>query len=317
MVKELLILGGAGFIGSNLAERFLGQGWGVTVLDGLLENTGGRRENIEHLFSEIIFIESKIEKADLLKEVVKRSDVIIDCMALTGHRFALADPKYDLELNCHSHLCLIEVLKDLPVKKVIYVGSRGQYGNPSVAEINEETPMIPEDVQGIHKLAAESYFRVYSKHYGFHVTSLRVPGCFGKNQPTSGDDIGLIGNFIRDVLENNTIEVYGSRRRRSFIYAKDLVEIVYRICNLPFSGFSAFNVRGTDVFIHELAQIIIEIAGKGDYIIKEIRHEIQIIDIGKSRLCEENLRHFIGDYPITDLKSSLTETIQYFKESIL
>lgn len=316
MDRTILIFGGAGFIGSNIGERFLHEEWRVVVVDGLLKRTGGRKQNIEHLFPQLVFIESTIEDLDDLEELIQRSDIIIDCMAWTAHRWALEDPKYDLELNCRSHLTLLEGLKHFPQKKVIYLGSRGQYGNPELERIREEIPMIPEDVQGIHKLAAESYFRVYSKLYDFYTISLRIPGCFGRNQPLHGDDLGLLGNFIRDALKNETIEVYGKHRRRSFIYVQDLVEIIYRLANVPFTDFSAYNVAGENVFIHDIARIVVEIVGSGTYVLKEIPHDIQIVDIGSAGLNEEKLHNVIGNYLKTNFIESLTTTIQYFRENI-
>jgi nucleoside-diphosphate-sugar epimerase len=317
MARTILILGGAGFIGSNIAERFLHEGWNIIIIDGLLGQTGGKRQNIEPFLNHLLFIKSRIEDVDSLHEIIQKSDIIVDCMAWTAHRHALENPKYDLELNCHSHLSFIEVLKQFPSKKIIYLGSRGQYGNPAPEKIREETPMIPEDVQGIHKLAAESYFRVYSKLYDFDVVSLRIPGCFGKNQPTYGDDLGLIGNFIRDALADRTIEIYGRYRRRSFIYVQDIVEIVYRLVNMPFADFSAYNITGVESSIYDIANTIVKIVGLGNCIVTEIPHGIRVIDIGSAGLNEEKFCQLIGEYPRTNLMDALTATIQYFQENIV
>ena len=112
-------------------------------------------------------------------------------MGWTSHNAALQDPAYDLSLNIGAHLSLLKALKATP-RSAIYLGSRAQYGRPNVVEITEETPMIPEDVQGLHKVAAEGHFRIASK-FGLPAVSLRFPNCFGERMPSQGDDIGLIG----------------------------------------------------------------------------------------------------------------------------
>lgn len=312
--KTALILGGAGFIGSQITKRFYEAGYDIIVLDGLLQRTGGRKKNLSSIISHIEFIQSNIEDVHNITEIAERSDIIIDCMAWTLHFLALSDPVYDLKLNAESHLYLLRHLKKN--KKIIYLGSRGQYGKPNVNEVTEDTPMVPEDIQGIHKLAAESYYRVSAKLNKINVISLRFPGCFGEKQPVSGNDIGLIGSFIRDIIQNKKIEVYGKKRKRSLVYVKDLAEVVFQLSMKNFIEFSAFNFCEYEVFIKDLVEILIELIGKGSYQIKEIPHEIKSIDIGNASISNSKLKNFLGEITITDLRSALLATIQYFKENV-
>jgi len=311
-----LILGGAGFVGSQIATRFCRAGYNVIVIDGLMDQTGGRKKNLSPIISEIQFLDSCIEDVHDLAEIVRQSDIIVDCMAWTSHRLALLDPVYDLRLNAESHLYLIRQLQENRNKKVIYLGSRVQYGNPGVAEITENTPMVPEDVQGIHKLTAESYYRVYAKLNSLNVVSLRFPNCFGENQPVLGDDIGLIGSFIRDILDNKCIEVFGHDRKRHLVYVKDLAEVVFLLIKKPNVGFSAFNLGGYEVLIEDLVKTLIELTGQGTYQIKELSHEIRSIDVGNARFSEAKLKTLLGEIPRTDLRSALLATITYFKENM-
>lgn len=312
----VLILGGAGFIGSNIVQKFCAEGYNVIVIDGLLNQTGGKRDNLKQVISNIQFIESKIEDAPHLDKIIQKTNLIIDCMAWTSHHLAVDDPVYDLKLNTESHLYFIRHLKKLPDRKVIYLGSRSQYGNPDTDEITEDTPMLPIDIQGIHKLASESYLRVYSRLYGLNVISIRFPNCFGKNQPVKGKDIGLIGSFIRGIMENRVIEIFQSNRSRSIAYVKDLSDLVFMLSAKSFAGFNAFNYCGQEILIENLVKIIIEIAGKGEYQIREMPDEIKAIDIGNKRCNDEKLRLFLHAIPQTDLNTALAATISYFKEQI-
>ena len=315
--QTVLILGGAGFIGSNIISYFLDDGYNVITVDGLLEKTGGRRENLNKFISGIQFIESEIEKVKNLSEIINQSSVIIDCMGWTSHHLALSSPEHDLKLNLLSHIYFIKHLLSCKGKKVIYLGSRGQYGCPQATEITEETAAVPEDIQGIHKLAAESYFRVYSKIYGFNIISLRFPNCFGENQPTSGEDIGLVGGFIRDALNDEDIYVYGNKRKRNLAYVKDLAEVIFKLSKIEFRGFSIFNLKGEEVLIEDLVKMLIEIVGKGKCKIKPMPREIKNIDIGNSVINDSRLRELLGVIPKTDLRSTLVATVKYFKESLL
>jgi UDP-glucose 4-epimerase len=285
------------------------------VLDGLLEATGGALENIANIIPYITFIKSRVEDCRELGLLIEKSDLIIDSMAWTTHTTAFSFPEYDLDLNCRSHLNFLNVLKEYPGSNVVYIGSKVQYGNLETDCITEDTPMLPEDIQGVHKLAAETYYKIYSKLYNLNAISLRIPGCIGNNQPWKGKDLGLVGNFIRDAIKGEDLVVFGSGRKRSLLFMKNLEEVVSRIAHIKFKGFDAYNVAGTHVKILDIAKSIIEITGnRRDVIVKEI--DQQFVDIGNVAADDSKLREFIGDFECSEIISALTETIEYYKRKI-
>lgn len=314
MLKKVLIFGGAGFIGSNLAKKLVEQDFRVTIVDGLMPDSGGRLENIEEILSDVRFFQSPIEKLDNLQELVNESEIIIDAMAWTLHLAAIKNPFYDMELNCKSHLHLI--LNIPKGKKVIYLGSRGQYGNFGLDQIDESTVMMPEDVQGIHKLTAELYYKIYSKLIGFDALSIRFPNCFGENQNIYGKEIGLIGSFILDAIKDKEIEVYGKERFRSIIYVQDIVNAIFLLMHHPFKGFDVFNVNGVDIQIFEIAQKIIYIIGSGNVIIKPMPEHIAKIEVGSAKFSEKKFIKQFPKFKKTDLLISLKNTINYFRENL-
>ncbi|MEW6400645.1 MAG: NAD(P)-dependent oxidoreductase [Chloroflexota bacterium] len=310
----VLIAGGAGFLGSHIAKRFHQAGYSVTVIDGLLGHTGGNEKNLYPILGEVQLHKIDIREIDSLVNVVRESHVVVDCMAWTAHRSALQDPLYDLRLNLESHLHLLKHLhRD---QKIIYLGSRSQYGTPDTDVIVEDTPMIPVDIQGTHKTAAESYFRVYSRLRGLNVISLRFPNCFGINQPLDGEDVGLVGGFIRDLLMRRLVEVYGAQRKRSLVYAPDLAEVVLLLSQSPLIGFSAYNMAGTEIYIKSLVEKLIELMGHGAYQLREMPVDISSIDVGNASFNNGKLRAVIGNVPVTDLQLALQTTIDYFKENL-
>jgi UDP-glucose 4-epimerase len=308
---RIAIFGGAGFIGSLIAKECVNRGYETTVIDGLLPQTGGREENLNSVVNKIHFIPKKIEDIKNLDDILIQSDVSICAMAWTSHLKAMQNPEYDIELNLLSH---VRLLSEAPAGvKLIYIGSRGQYGS-ATGTVGEDTPMLPVDVQGINKTAAESYYRVYSKIKGLKTISLRLPNCFGINQPVKGEDIGLIGGMTRDLLENKIVKVYGTNRMRNFLYGDDCARIVCDIINSDFDEFTAYNVAGTYVSIINLAQKLATIIGTGNYETEEISYEIKHIDAGNAKLDENLLKKKIGIINYTDFDVAIQKTVEYFKK---
>lgn len=312
--KTALILGGAGFIGSALVERFVREQWKVVVIDGFCERTSARHENLQGL-ENVTLIAEKVENVTNLDEYLSASDIIVDCMAWTAHRLALYEPHYDVTLNQLSHLHIATALEKHVGKRLIYLSSRGVYGNFVGGEITEDTPLLPEDIQGVHKLAAECYYRIYAKLYKYSVVSLRFGNCFGERMPTHGEDIGLIGGFIRDVLEGRAIEIFGTHRSRPVVYVQDVVEYVWRIANQSQfdEPFTAFNVNGQNIPIHDIAQNIVDACGTGEVIVKPLPHEIQTIDIGSTPVNADKIKAITGFVPSDDWQEALKRTVEYFR----
>lgn len=314
--KKVLVLGGAGFIGSMISERFFNEGFSVTVIDGLLEQTGGLRKNLNQILPYIQFIDTRIEDIGNFSDLVSPYHLIIDCMAWTSHHLALSNPLYDLQLNASSHLHVLSALDKNVDRNIIFLGSRGQYGNPKISIITEETPMLPEDIQAVHKVAAESYYRLFAKFKRLNVISIRLSNCFGERQLAYGSDIGLVGGFIRDLLQGQTLDVYGERKR-NLLYVGDLTEIIVRLSSKNMKGFNSFNVIGQEITIQQLVEILISIIGSGKYYISDIPQYIKEIDMGNAIVSDEKIRALLGDFSFTDLRSSLSKTVNYFKHELM
>ena len=313
---KCLIAGGAGFIGSHIAARFVQAGHEVTVVDGLLARTGGCRENLAGLLPGIQFFDVPVERVSNLAGLVAESDLLVDCMGWSCHRLALQDPLYDMQLNIGSHLALINAVAPGSGKRVILLGSRGQYGNPKVERITEATPSNPQDVQASHKQAAESDWHVFSRIKGLAVISLRLGNCFGPRQPVRGEDIGLVGGFIRDLLQGRQVELFGTGRRRPVIYAGDVAEAVYRCAQASFHGFQMFNLAGTDVILEELLELLICEVGQGSYHLRELPAEVKAIDVGNAAFSGERLEAFLGGVPLTSLEAGIKRTVDYFRRAL-
>lgn len=312
--KKVLVAGGAGFIGSNLSEDLVKHGAKVGIIDGFVEHTGADRRNIQSIIDEIELYDSRVEDIASLQEIVGRFEYIIDSIALTSHNLGVDYPLLDIEINLIPHLHLINALRGTEGKKVIYLGSRGQYGHCTKRVITEETAQNPLDPQGINKFAAECYFRLYAKKYNFKFLSLRITNCFGENQETKGNDIGLVGSFIRHICQGRTVEIYGDiSRGKDVIYVKDLINIILDLMRLNFEGGGAYNIAGTRVTLKSLLDSLIKIIGRGEYKVTPFPDEIKHIDIGEAEFSDKKIRNKLKELKLSSLDIALANTVRYFE----
>ncbi len=314
--NRALILGGAGFLGSHVAQTFIDAQWQVGVIDGLVPGTGGTPENLANCRGDLHSVVLKrIEETENLTEHILWANIIVDAIAFTGHLIGFQDPLMDTSCNLLSHLHLVQALRKSSGKRVIYLGSRGQYGAASGAHIIEETPCKPLDPQGINKLAAEHFLRIYGQANQYETVSLRLTNCFGPRQRINGER-GLVGSFIHSVLQDKPIEIFGSPgRRKNVLYAEDVAKIVLQLASKEWKGFQIFNVGGEEVSLRELLEAILEAVGKGGFTVKPFPEEVKKIDVGEANFSDEKLNSFLGSRQRTPIREAIPLTVQYFKEN--
>jgi len=313
MAKEALVLGGAGFIGSNICHHLSAKGFRVIAVDGLLPRTSGNRANLLSDKGYIEFKEERVEDLHALPDLLRGCNLVVDAMGWTSHGEAFADPDYDLALNLASHLAVIRALPAALPRKLVYLGSTHQYGRVEKGPVAETQPLVPVDVQGVHKAAAEHHYRIASQRHGFPVISLRFGNTFGPGQPLAGTDVGLVGDMIRRALAGETITVYGEERYRTLHYAPDLANIVEQLVALEVTGFLAMNVPGQRVAIAEVAKKIASCAG-GTIVHAPLPAPVAAVDIGNPPFdCRLFEKHF-GEHRPTPLEEAIAATVQHGRE---
>lgn len=310
-MRRVLVLGGAGFLGSRIVALCTVKGHQVAVVDGLLEKTSGRAENLPPSFPTSCFHRNRVEETANLDALLEDADVIVDAMGWTRHLMALEDPSYDLSLNVASHLAWLT--RTPPGKLVIYLGSRSQYGNPQAAEIVEDTPQVPADIQGIHKLTGELHVRFYSRLRRFSAVSLRLPNCIGVNQICSGEDIGLVGGFIRQMMSGEQVELYGEGRMRPICFSDDVADVIEALAGRDCTGFEAYNMFNHHVRLEDLLEKLHGRIGRGGTCIRPFPAHVAAIDVGGGALSHRKLEKFLGGVTLTDLDEMLDATVNYFR----
>lgn len=224
--KRVLITGGAGFIGSSLAHRLVELGAKVTVIDAMLPLYGGNMFNLEGILQDIEFVEGDIRDKELVERAVQGKDIIYDFAAQVSHLDSKDQPLLDLDINGRGHLIVLEAIrKHAPSARIVFSSSRMVYGTIMHTPVNEEHPTKPLSIYGIHKLLAEMYYRYYFEAFGIHTVSVRIPTPYGTRQHMKHNKYSVVGWFLRQSLDGETIKIFGDgTQSRDYIYIDDVVE---------------------------------------------------------------------------------------------
>lgn len=311
---QVVVFGGAGFIGSHLVEGLIGQGLRVSVVDPCLEGTSGSSDNLAQVEDRIEWIHQDVEQLNpsQWRSLLGDASLVIDAMGMTRHHVGVEFPERDLQLNYISHLAVIQALKEHPVP-VLYLGSRGQYGK-MCGRMDESSPMVPLDPQGVHKTAAEAMYRIYSGLYRFDCLSLRLGNCFGPRQPYTGGDLGLVGGLIEKLMAQEEALIFGDETRsRHLIYVEDVVRAIFRLMQHPFTGFEAVNLVGEAVRLDDLMKALIAQLG-GTYSFAPFPPGIARLECGEAEISQDRFLTLAGDsFSFSNLRDAIRETCAYFK----
>lgn len=311
-----LITGGLGFIGSNLALTAVAGGARVTVLDNLLMGCGGRREHLDAAGGAITVIEGDARDVDLLRTLVRECDVVFALAGKTSHVDSMRDPEDDLQHNVRTALATLEAVRQAnPAARVVFASTRQVYGVPQYLPVDEQHPLAPVDVNGIHKLAAESYHRLYSQVYGIWTVCLRLTNTYGPRQLIGHSRQGFMGWFVRLALEDRALPLYGDgSQRRDFLYVDDAVEALMRAGLARSPAGSVYNVAGAEVAsLADLGRRMCEISGRGHVQLVPFPEERRAIDIGDFYADGSRLSQLIDWKPTVRLDDGLQRTFAYYR----
>lgn len=222
--KRVLITGGAGFLGSNLAHALVAFGADVTVLDALLPLYGGNMFNLDGILDAVTFVHGDIRDQELVRTHVADKDIVYMFAAQVSYIDAKKEPFLDLDINGRGHLITLEAVKDYcPRARVLFSSSRLVYGKIMTIPVHEDHPTNPLSLYGIHKLLGEKYCRYVSDTYGVHTVSVRIPNPYGPRQQMKHNKYSIVGWFVRQAMEGKQIEIFGDgSQERDYIYVDDI-----------------------------------------------------------------------------------------------
>jgi UDP-glucose 4-epimerase len=315
---KVLITGGLGFIGSNLAKRLVDLGADVLLLDSLTPEYGGNLRNIAGFEDRVKINISDVRDPYSMKYLIDGKDFLFNLAGQTSHLDSMADPYTDLEINCHSQLSILEACRHQnPDIKIVYAGTRQIYGRPDYLPVDEKHLLRPVDVNGINKMAGEWYHILYNNIYGIRSCALRLTNTIGPRMRIKDARQTFVGVWIRLLLESKTFEVWGGRQLRDFTYVDDCVDAMLLAAGSEKANGQIFNLGGDCVIsLKDLAEMLVEVNGKGKYIVKSFPPDREKIDIGDYYSDYTLIRRTLGWEPKVSLKKSLAETIEYYRKNL-
>lgn len=314
--RRVMITGGLGFIGSNLAIRLVSLGAEVLLVDSLIPGSGGNLFNIEPVKDRVRLNVADIRQASTMNYLVRGQDVIFNLAGQVSHIDSMRDPHTDLEVNCRAQLTLLEACRHHnPGTKVVFAGTRQVYGRPDRLPVTEDHLVRPTDVNGINKVAGEYYHLVYNNVFGVRASSLRLTNVYGPRQLIRHNRQGFIGWFVRLALDGAEIQIFGDGSQiRDFVHVDDAVDAFLRAGATDDVNGEVFNVGGDEPTRHaDLVQMLIELSGRGSWRFVEWPAEKKAIDIGSFYADSSRFRARTGWAPAVRLREGLGATLDFYR----
>ena len=316
--KRVLITGGLGFIGSNLARALVGHGAKVTILDSLIPEYGGNRRNVRGIERKVDINISDVRDRHSLPAFLRGQHFLFNLAGQTSHMDSMTDPETDLEINCRAQLTLLEACrKHNPSLRVVFASTRQIYGRPDHLPVDEKHPLRPVDVNGINKLAGEQYHLLYSQVHGVPSTVLRLTNTIGPGMRIKDARQTFVGVWIRQILEGNPIEVWGGAQLRDFTYVDDAVEAFLLAATHPAAVGGVFNLGGVgQVSLRDLAETLVNVAGQGSYSVRAFPADRKKIDIGDYYSDCRLIGKKLDWQPRTTIRQALAQTLAYYRKEL-
>lgn len=316
--RQVLITGGAGFIGSNLASRLVVLGAQVTLVDNLVAECGGNLFNIAGLENRLRLNISDVRDETSLHYLLKGQDFIFNLAGQTSHLDSMVNPYRDLETNCLASLSILEACRKInPGVKIVYASTRQIYGRPDFLPVDEKHLLRPTDVNGINKMAGEWYHILYNNVYGVRACALRLTNTYGPRMRVKDARQTFLGIWLRLVIQGKPFVVWGGDQLRDFTYVDDAVDAFLLAAASDSSNGQIYNLGGESVVsLKGLAESVVSANGGGEFVIREFPSERQAIDIGDYYANFDLIRNSLGWNPKVSLIEGITKSLAYYQDNL-
>jgi UDP-glucose 4-epimerase len=318
MNKRVLITGGLGFIGSNLAHRLLDLGASVTTVDSLVPEYGGNLFNIADIESRLRVNISDVRDQHSMRYLIQGQDYLFNLAGQTSHMDSMQDPYTDLEINCRSQLSILEACrhynKDI---KIVFASTRQIYGKPDYVPVDEKHLLRPVDVNGINKMAGEWYHILYNNVYGVRACALRLTNTIGPRMRIKDARQTFLGIWIKLLLEGKAFEVWGGEQLRDFTYVDDAVSAFLLAAASEEANGQVFNLGCERVIsLRDLADLLVEVNGGGRYELRPFPSDRKRIDIGDYFADFGRIRSVLNWEPQVPLRDALARTVDFYRDNL-
>ena len=315
--KRVLVTGGLGFIGSNLSARLVELGARVTIVDNMMPRLGGNLFNVKEIMEQVHINFSDVRDAHSMDYLVKGQNVIFHLAGQVNHVDSIRNPIQDLDINCRGTLVLLESCRKYNREaKIIFAGTRGEYGASVKLPVAEDHPTNPKGIYAVTNLTAEKMVLVYHDVHQIPGACLRITNTYGPRHQMAHDEYGVVNWFIRKAIDGELIPVFGDGRiLRDFLFVDDAVECFLSVADCPRTFGEVFNVgTGIPYSFTDLGKKIVEIAGTGKTAFTEFTKERKEVEPGDYYTDISKIERVVGWKPRTPLDEGLRKTIQFYRK---
>lgn len=312
--SKVLITGGLGFLGSNLARRLVNLGSQVTLVDSLVPEYGGNPFNVEDIRGQVQINVCDVRDPHAMHYLMQGQDFVFNLAGQTSHLDSMQDPETDLAINVTAQLSLLETCRKVnPSVRLVFASTRQIYGRPEYLPVDEKHPIRPVDVNGINKVAGEWYHLLYSQAYGIRASALRLTNTYGPGMRVKDARQTFLGIWIRLLLEGRPIQIFGDgSQMRDFNYVDDCVDALL-LAALPQATGGVFNLGSSEVIsLEHLAATLIRVHGVGSSETVTFPEDRKRVDIGDYYGDFSLFRAATGWRPRIDLETGLRRTLVYY-----
>lgn len=315
---KVLITGGAGFIGSNLAKKLIDKGAKVTIVDSLIPEYGGNLWNIESIKDQVKLNISDVRDEHSMQYLIAGQDYLFNLAGQTSHIDSMKNPYPDLEINAKAQLCMLEACRNHnPEIKVVFASTRQIYGVPQALPVDERHPLNPVDVNGVNKMAGEWYHLLYNNVYGIRASVLRLTNTYGPAMRIKDARQTFLGIWIRMIKEKKTFLVFGDGKQiRDFNYVDDVVDALMLCGVSEDANGEVFNLGAEDpISLKDTADLLAELDTNCEYEIVPFPEDRKNIDIGDYYGDYRKIRSKLGWVPRVSLREGFKKTLNYYQDN--
>ncbi len=315
--KQVLITGGAGFLGSCLAQKLVPLGAHVTIVDAMLPLYGGNLFNLNGIREKVEFVEGDIRDQELMNTLMHGKDIIYNFAAQVSYIDSKDQPFLDLDINGKGHMTVLEAMRvHAPSARILFSSSRMVYGKIFTSPVSETHPTDPLSLYGIHKLLGEKYYRYYAHTFNMDTVSVRIPNPYGPRQQMKHNKYSIVGWFVRQAMENKTITIFGDGiQERDYLYVDDIVDAFLELTQYGKSG-EVYNIGTHErVTFGGMVDAVIQEVGSGtqEHIAWPENYEQN--ETGDYIADTSKIQHITSWKPSIPLQEGIKKMVEYYKEN--
>ncbi len=317
--RKVMITGGLGCLGSNLAHRLVEHGAEVTLIDNMQEGHGANRRNIAGIEQAVKVDICDIRDSAAMLGHVRGAELIFHIAGQTSHTDSMKDPFPDIDINCRGNAVLLESVRAAnPEARVVYASTRAVYGAPLQVPVTESTLPNPVDIYGADKLAAEHYFRIYGRAHGLSTVILRLSNGYGTRAQIRTPKYGILMWFVGLILRGEKIRVFGDGAQlRDYTYTDDMTRAFLLAGENPAAVGKTYNVAASEqIRFIDMVKKLVEVAGQGEYELVPWPDDYKKIEVGDFAADCGLIGRELGWQPETGFEQGLRETFEYYRDNL-